>query len=120
MNSLMLTNKGIEGLRLMRQVVLDTETTGPQAGRGTELLRLVAWNCQSTTHRRHFHKYIKPERDIDAGALAVYVLLRIPRGQTHLRPWRNFGVIDGAELIIHNGLDVGFIDAELQPGSPAA
>ena len=71
---------------------------------------------------RHFHKYIKPERDIDVGALAVHGITSefLADKPTFDRVAEEFlAFIDGAELIIHNApFDVGFIDAELQRLDP--
>lgn len=101
----------------MRQIVLDTETTGLEHSAGH---RLVEIGCVEIVNRRltgkKFHKYINPEREIDAGALAVHGI-----GPAQLANAPKFAeiadelvaFITGAELIIHNApFDVGFIDAE--------
>ena len=58
---------------MKRQVVLDTETTGLEVSQGH---RIIEIGCVELLNRRltgrHFHQYIQPERDIDAGALAVH------------------------------------------------
>ena len=102
----------------MRQIVLDTETTGLDHATGH---RIVEIGCVEILNRRltgrKFHKYVNPERDIDAGALAVHGI-----GPELLRDAPKFheiaeelvAFISGAELIIHNApFDVGFVDAEL-------
>ena len=107
----------------MRQVVLDTETTGLEVSQGH---RIIEIGCVELVNRRltgrHFHKYIKPERDIDAGALAVHGITSefLADKPTFDRVAEEFlAFIDGAELIIHNApFDVGFIDAELQRLDP--
>lgn len=102
----------------MRQIVLDTETTGLDASRGHRLIEL---GCVELLSRRvsgsHYHRYLNPERDIDAGAQAVHgisieFLADKPRFADIAGEFLDY--IRGAELIIHNAaFDVGFIDAEL-------
>ena len=102
----------------MRQIVLDVETTGLEASAGH---RIIEIGCVELANRRptgqKFHKYLNPEREIDAGALAVHGielsrLLQAPRFADIAAELVSF--IDGAELIIHNApFDVGFLDAEL-------
>jgi DNA polymerase III subunit epsilon len=102
----------------MRQIVLDTETTGLDAARGHRLIEL---GCVELLSRRtsgsHFHRYLNPERDIDAGAQAVHgisieFLADKPRFADVVVEFLDY--IRGAELIIHNAaFDIGFIDAEL-------
>src|SRR3954464_10920788 len=109
----------------MRQIVLDTETTGLEHATGH---RIVEIGCVEIVNRRltgrKFHKYVNPEREIDAGALAVHGI-----GPELLRGAPKFAeiadelvaFISGAELVIHNApFDVGFVDAELArlPGDP--
>jgi DNA polymerase III subunit epsilon len=102
----------------MRQIVLDTETTGLEAERGH---RIIEIGCVELVNRRpsgrHFHRYLNPERDIDEGARAVHGitrerLLSAPKfGEV---AEELFGFISGCELIIHNApFDLGFIDMEL-------
>lgn len=103
---------------MKRQVVLDTETTGLEVSQGH---RIIEIGCVELLNRRltgrHFHQYIQPERDIDAGALAVHgitpeFLADKPTFDRIVKDFLEF--IEGAELIIHNApFDVGFIDAEL-------
>jgi DNA polymerase-3 subunit epsilon len=102
----------------MRQVILDTETTGLDPAEGH---RLVEIGCIELVNRRPtgrtFHRYLNPERDIDEGALAVHGITR-----AQLETEAKFDAvaaellefIGGAELVIHNAaFDVGFLNAEL-------
>ena len=108
----------------MRQVVLDTETTGLEVNQGH---RIIEIGCVEIVNRRltgrHYHQYIKPNRDIDEGALAVHgisteFLADKPTFDRIANEFLEF--IDGAELIIHNApFDVGFIDAELKRLDPS-
>jgi DNA polymerase III subunit epsilon len=109
----------------MRQIVLDTETTGLEPGLGH---RVIEIGCVELVNRRatgrRFHRYLNPERDIDEGALAVHGLTRAelerePRFADVADELLAF--IAGAELVIHNAaFDVAFLDAELGrlPGAP--
>lgn len=102
---------------MTRQVVLDVETTGLDASAGH---RIIEIGCVEIINRRltgqKFHRYLNPEREIDAGALAVHGiemsrLLGAPKFADIAGELITF--IDGAELIIHNApFDVGFLDAE--------
>jgi len=102
----------------MRQIFLDTETTGLEHKHGH---RVIEIGCVEMRNRRltnrHFHRYINPERDIDAGALAVHgisleFLQDKPRFAEVAGEFLDF--VRGAELIIHNApFDVGFLNAEL-------
>jgi len=103
----------------MRQVVLDTETTGldPAAGhRVIEIGAVELLNRRPTT--RHFHRYLNPDRSIDEGAVEVHgittaFLADKPRFAEIAEEFLAF--VRDAELIIHNApFDVGFLDAELQ------
>src|SRR3954462_8502080 len=110
----------------MRQIVLDTETTGLEVQRGH---RLIEIGCVELAERRptgrRFHVYLNPDRAIDEGARAVTgisaeFLLDKPRFRELVEEFLAF--IDGAEIIAHNAeFDVGFIDAELgQAGAAVA
>jgi DNA polymerase III subunit epsilon len=102
----------------MRQIVLDVETTGLEASAGH---RIIEIGCVEMLNRRptgqKFHRFLNPEREIDAGALAVHgielsKLAQSPKFAEIAAELLNF--ISGAELIIHNApFDVGFLDAEL-------
>jgi DNA polymerase III subunit epsilon len=108
----------------VRQVVLDTETTGLEPGRGH---RIIEIGCVEVVNRRatgrHFHEYLDPERDIDAGAAAVHGLTReklAGRPKFADVAMRFLEFVDGAELVIHNApFDTGFIDRELQDWAEA-
>jgi len=103
----------------MRQVVLDTETTGLETSRGH---RIIEIGCVELVNRRasgrHYHTYLNPEREVDEGARAVHGLSLAdlagrPRFAEIVDELIDF--INGAELIIHNAsFDVGFLDAEFQ------
>ncbi|WP_158901385.1 DNA polymerase III subunit epsilon [Burkholderia sp. L27(2015)] len=101
----------------MRQIVLDTETTGLNARTGD---RVIEIGCVELFQRRltgnNLHLYINPERESDPGALAVHGLTTEflsdkPKFREVADALRDF--IDGAEVIIHNApFDLGFLDAE--------
>lgn len=102
----------------MRQIVLDTETTGLEAGRGH---RIIEIGCVELVERRPsgrtFHRYLNPGRASEPGAIAVHgirdeFLLDKPRFAEIVEEWLAF--IRDAELLIHNAdFDVAFLDAEL-------
>ena len=102
----------------MRQIVLDTETTGLAWEKGN---RIVEIGCLELVGRRptgrHFHRYFNPGREMEAGAqevtgLTLDFLRDKPAFATAVDELLAF--IAGAELIIHNaGFDVGFLDHEL-------
>ncbi len=103
----------------MRQVVLDTETTGLNVEEGHRILEI---GCVEILGRRltqrKYHQYINPEREIDAGALEVHGITRevLQDKPTFAEVWESFlEFIQGAELIIHNApFDVAFIDNEMR------
>jgi len=111
----------------MRQIVLDTETTGLEVTHGH---RIIEIGCVELVARRptgrHFHRYLNPEREIDEGATAVHGLTldKLRREPTFAAIATEFlAFIEGAELIIHNAaFDVGFLNAEIArlPGEQAA
>ena len=102
----------------MRQIVLDTETTGlePQQGH-----RIIEIGCVELLDRRltgnTFHQYLQPDREIDAAAVEVHGITNDfledkPRFGDIARDFMDY--VSGAELIIHNApFDVGFINREL-------
>jgi DNA polymerase-3 subunit epsilon len=102
----------------MRQIVLDTETTGLEAELGH---RIIEIGCIELVNRRptgrSFHRYLNPERDIEAAALAVHGISRekLEREPRFLEIADELlAFIADAELVIHNAaFDVGFLDAEL-------
>lgn len=102
----------------MRQIILDTETTGLRVEDGH---RIIEIGCVELINRRltgnDFHHYIYPEREVEAGALAVHGITN-----EFLRDKPVFakvvkelmGFISGAELIIHNApFDLSFLNHEL-------
>ena len=102
----------------MRQIILDTETTGLDPRQGHRIIEVAGVEVVNRRlTNRHFHQYINPDRDIDEGAQAVHgisreFLLDKPRFSDIAGSFLDF--IDGAELVIHNApFDVGFLNAEL-------
>ncbi|HUN71993.1 MAG TPA: DNA polymerase III subunit epsilon [Steroidobacteraceae bacterium] len=103
----------------MRQIVLDTETTGLEPALGH---RIIEIGCVELLNRRvtgrTFHRYLNPERDIDLGAEAVHGLQRQdlasqPRFAQVVDELLEF--IGGSELVIHNAeFDIAFLDSELR------
>jgi DNA polymerase III subunit epsilon len=103
----------------MRQIILDTETTGLEAGDGH---RIIEIGCVELFNRRrtgnNFHRFLNPDRDIDEGAAAVHGITReqlanSPRFADIAQDLIAF--VRDAEVIIHNApFDVGFLDAELK------
>lgn len=103
---------------MMRQVVLDTETTGLEVSLGHRVIEIAGVEIVNRRlTRRHFHKYLNPGRDIEAGALQVHGLtLEFLQDKPHFRDIISefLDFVDGAELIIHNApFDVSFLDSEL-------
>jgi DNA polymerase-3 subunit epsilon len=101
----------------MRQVVLDTETTGLEV---EQQHRVIEIGCVELFNRRltgrNFHKYLNPERDIDEGAQQVHGLTRekLAKEPTFAQVHPEFlEFIRDAELIIHNApFDIAFLNAE--------
>lgn len=104
--------------RKLRQVVLDTETTGINPKEGHKIIEIgcVELINRRLTHNR-FHVYLNPEREIDAGAIEVHgitneFLRDKPKFKDVVDDFMSF--TEGAELIIHNApFDVGFLNHEL-------
>lgn len=101
----------------VRQIVLDTETTGLEPAEGH---RIIEIGCVVMEQRRvvdQLHWYLNPERDIDEGAFAVHGISRAfladkPRFAERAAELLDF--LRGHELLIHNAdFDVGFLDHEL-------
>ena len=102
----------------MRQVVLDTETTGLEVGQGHRIIEIGGVEIVNRRLTgRHFHRYVNPERSIDDGAFEVHgirveFLADKPVFADIAEEFLAF--VRGAELIIHNApFDVAFLDAEL-------
>ena len=102
----------------MRQIALDTETTGISTDEGH---RIIEIGCIEIENRRitgnEFHCYLNPEREIDEGATRVHGLTleklsNEPLFKEVAKDFLNF--VSGAELIIHNAaFDVGFLNKEI-------
>ncbi len=103
----------------MRQIVLDTETTGIDPAEGHNIIEI---GCIEMQLRRltgnHYHQYIKPDREVEAEAIEVHGITN-----EFLADKPKFAVISdefiefvrGAELIIHNAaFDIGFLNTELE------
>ena len=102
----------------MRQIVLDTETTGLDPAQGHRVIEIGGVEViDRKLTGNHFHHYLQPDREIDAGAIEVHgitneFLLDKPRFESVADDFLAF--VDGAELVIHNApFDVGFLNAEL-------
>jgi DNA polymerase III subunit epsilon len=103
----------------MRQVVLDTETTGLEVKAGH---RIIEIGCVEIVDRRiterRFQRYVNPGRDIDAGAIEVHGITneRLANEPAFADVCDDFiKFVDGAELLIHNAaFDVGFLNQELK------
>lgn len=103
----------------MREIVLDTETTGLEVSQGH---RIIEIGCVELVNRKltgnHYHQYINPQREIDQGAIEVHgitpeFLADKPLFADIADDFVKF--VDGARLVIHNApFDVGFLDSELQ------
>ena len=102
----------------MRQLVLDTETTGLEVGLGH---RIIEIGCVELVNRRltgrNFHKYINPDREIDDGALEVHGITQefLSDKPRFADIWDEFNeFLQGDELIIHNApFDVAFLNHEI-------
>ena len=102
----------------MRQIILDTETTGLETSQDH---RIIEIGCVELIDRRitdnHWHHYINPDREIDAGAFEVHgisneSLKDKPRFRDVAQDFIDY--IEGAELVIHNApFDIGFLNHEL-------
>jgi DNA polymerase-3 subunit epsilon len=104
---------GSDGSR--RRIFLDTETTGLSHRQGHRVIEIGG--VEHAPAGRRFHCYLNPDREIDAGALAVHGITRQylrdkPRFADIAGEFLDF--IGGAELVIHNApFDIGFLNAEL-------
>lgn len=101
----------------MRQVILDTETTGIDPKQGH---RIIEIGCVEMVGRkftkRHFHVYVNPDREVEEEAFRVHGISNeylADKPRFHEIAHDFFEFIKGAELIIHNApFDIGFIDHE--------
>ncbi len=101
----------------MRQIVLDTETTGLEVSQGH---RIIEIGCIELVNRRvtgnHWHYYVNPDRAVDSGAYEVHgisseFLQDKPRFSELAEEFHSY--VAGAELVIHNApFDVGFLNNE--------
>ena len=103
----------------MRQIIFDTETTGLNPKEGHRIIEVGAIEIINRRKTgRTFHRYFKPDREVDVGALEVHgitneFLSGQPRFGELVGELLEF--LSGAELIIHNAsFDVSFMDAELE------
>ena len=103
----------------MRQIILDTETTGLEPSQGHNVIEI---GCVEMIKRRltgnNYHQYIKPDRDSDEEAIRIHgitneFLADKPKFRDITADFLEY--IRGAELIIHNApFDIGFLNAELK------
>lgn len=101
----------------MRQIVLDTETTGIDPSDGH---RIIEIGCVELMERqltgRNYHVYINPEREVEAEAITIHGITNeflVDKPKFAEIADEFFEFIKGAELVIHNAaFDVGFMDAE--------
>lgn len=101
----------------MRQIILDTETTGLEPRLGHRIIEVAGVEMKNRRLTgRHLHFYCNPEREVDAGAMAVHGITNEfledkPKFGQVARELTEF--ISGAELVIHNApFDIGFLDME--------
>ncbi|WP_298138198.1 DNA polymerase III subunit epsilon [Acidiferrobacter sp.] len=103
---------------MTRQVVLDTETTGLESSEGHRIIEVGAIELKDRrlTGRR-FHRYLNPDREIDAAAIEVHGITNaMLADKPHFADIAAelLAFIEGAELLIHNAaFDAGFLNAEL-------
>jgi len=103
----------------MRKIVVDTETTGLDPKQGHRIIELAAIELDGRkVSLRNFHRYLNPEREIDAGAVAIHGLTyerlqNEPKFSDIVAGFLEF--IEDAELLIHNApFDIGFLNHELE------
>jgi DNA polymerase-3 subunit epsilon len=109
----------------MRQIALDTETTGLEPALGHRIIEIAGIEIiNRRLTGKHFHCYLNPDRDIDAGAQNIHGITRefLKDKPTFAQTAEEFlTYIKNAELIIHNAnFDVGFINHELALLNPKA
>lgn len=102
---------------MMRQIVLDTETTGIDPAEGHRIIEIGCVELmERQTTGRHYHVYINPEREVEAEAITIHgitneFLADKPKFSDIAAEFFDF--IKGAELVIHNAaFDIGFMDSE--------
>ncbi len=108
----------------MRQVVLDTETTGLEVEQGHRVIEIGAVEIVNRRLTgRHYHQYVNPERPIDEGAQEVHgisseFLADKPTFAQVAEAFLTF--VDEAELVIHNApFDMAFLNSELSQLNPS-
>ena len=102
----------------MRQVFLDTETTGLDPNQGHRIIEIAAVEINNRQlSENQFHMYVNPERDIDAAAQEVHgITLEFLKDKSFFKDIAEdfLSFIRGSELIIHNApFDIGFLNMEL-------
>lgn len=109
----------------MRQIILDTETTGLEARQGHRIIEIAALEMHNRRLTgNHFHRYLNPDREIEEKAMQVHgitvdFLQDKPRFAEIAAEFLDY--IRDAELIIHNAaFDVGFLNAELDMAGRSA
>lgn len=102
----------------MRQIVLDTETTGLEPAQGHRIIEIGCVELRNRQVTGHdYHQFLQPDREIDEGAIEVHGITNEfledkPRFADTVKDFIDY--VRGAELIIHNApFDVGFINHEL-------
>lgn len=103
----------------MRQIILDTETTGLEPTQGHKIIEI---GCVEMINRKltgnHFHVYLNPKREIDEGAIEVHGITNEfledkPLFKDVIDDFLEY--VKGAELVIHNApFDIGFLDSEMK------
>src|SRR5690554_778131 len=108
----------------MRQIVLDTETTGLETSLDHRIIEIGAVELVNRRLTgRHYHQYINPEREVDAGAFEVHGISNemLADKPVFARIVQDFlAFVGDAELVIHNApFDIGFLDHEFSRLHPA-
>lgn len=108
----------------MRQIVLDTETTGLETSLDHRIIEIGAVELVNRRLTgRHYHQYINPEREVDAGAFEVHGISNemLADKPVFARIVQDFlAFVGDAELVIHNApFDIGFLDHEFNRLHPA-
>ena len=103
----------------MRQIVLDTETTGLEPEKGHRIIEIGGIELINRRPTgRTWHHYINPQREIDAGAIEVHGITNeflADKPVFAALVDDLLGFLEGAELVIHNApFDVGFVNHELR------
>ena len=103
----------------MRQIVLDTETTGLEPNMGHRIIEIGAVELVNRKLTgRHYHEYINPEREIDDGALEVHGITQTflaDKPKFHEISESFLSFVAGADLVIHNApFDLSFLNYELK------